>query len=65
MSLFIISVQKNFVKQSTSLILNSNKLTSTINIVQNKLIVKSEDLDYIFKVLERNIIPFTIKHIVK
>jgi hypothetical protein len=65
MSLFIISVQKNFVKQSTSLILNSNKLTSTINIVQNKLIVKSEDLDYIFKVLERNIIPFTIKQIVK
>jgi hypothetical protein len=63
MSLFIISVQKNFVKQSTSLILNSNKLTSTINIVQNKLIVKSEDLDYIFKVLERNIIPFTIKQI--
>ena len=44
MSLFIISVQKNFVKQSTSLILNSNKLTSTINIVQNKLIVKSEDI---------------------
>jgi hypothetical protein len=65
MSLFIISVQKNFVKQSTSLIMNSNKLTSTINIVQNKLIVKSEDLDYIFKVLERNIIPFTIKQIVK
>jgi hypothetical protein len=63
MSLFIISVQKNFVKQSTSLIMNSNKLTSTINIVQNKLIVKSEDLDYIFKVLERNIIPFTIKQI--
>jgi len=65
MSLFIISVQKNFVKQSTSLIMNSNKLTSTINIVQNKLIVKSEDLDYIFKVLERNIIPFTIKKVVK
>ena len=65
MSLFIISVQKNFVKQSTSLIMNSNKLTSTINIVQNKLIIKSEDLDYIFKVLERNIIPFTIKQIVK
>jgi len=65
MSLFIISVQKNFVKQSTSLIMNSNKLTSTINIVQNKLIVKSEDLDYIFNVLERNIIPFTVKQIVK
>jgi hypothetical protein len=63
MSLFIVSVQKNFVKQSTSLILNSNKLSSTINIVQNKLIVKSEDLDYIFKVLERNIIPFTVKQI--
>ena len=63
MSLFIVSVQKNFVKQSTSLILNSNKLSSTINIVQNKLIVKSEDLDYIFKVLERDIIPFTVKQI--
>lgn len=63
MSLFIVSVQKNFVKQSTSLILNSNKLSSTINIVQNKLIVKSKDLDYIFKVLERNIIPFTVKQI--
>ena len=63
MSLFIISVQKNFVKQSTSLIMNSNKLINTIHIIHNKLITKSEDVDYVTKVLERNIIPFTVKQV--
>lgn len=63
MNLYIISVPKNFVKISTSLVMSNNKLLNTINIVQNRLIVKSQDLDHIFKVLERNVIPFTIKKV--
>ena len=65
MSLFIVSVSKSFVKQSTKLVMSDNKLLNTINIVSNKLIVKSEDLDHIFRVLERNVIPFTVKQISK
>jgi hypothetical protein len=63
MNLYIISVPKNFVKISTSLVMSNNKLLNTINIIQNKLIVKSEDVDYIFNVLERNVIPFTCKKV--
>ena len=63
MNLYIVSVPKNFVKISTSLVMSNNKLFNTINIIQNKLIVKSEDLDHIFKVLERNVIPFKVKQI--
>ena len=65
MNLYIVSVPKNFVKISTSLVMSNNKLLNTINIVSNKLIVKSEDLDHIFKVLDRNVIPFTVKQISK
>lgn len=65
MNLYIISVPKNFVKISTSLVMSNNKLLNTINIIQNKLIVKSEDVDYIFNVLDRNVIPFTIKKVSK
>ena len=65
MNLYIVSVPKNFVKISTSLVMTNNKLLNTINIVSNKLIVKSEDLDHIFKVLDRNVIPFTVKQISK
>ena len=65
MNLYIVSVPKNFVKVSTTAIMSNNKLFNTINIVSNKLIVKSDDLDHIFKVLERNVIPFTVKEIVK
>ena len=65
MNLYIVSVSKSFVKQSTKLVMSDNKLLNTINIVSNKLIVKSEDLDHIFKVLERNVIPFTVKQIRK
>jgi hypothetical protein len=65
MNLYIVSVSKSFVKQSTKLVMSDNKLLNTINIVSNKLIVKSEDLDHIFKVLERNVIPFTVKQISK
>ena len=65
MNLYIVSVSKSFVKQSTKLAMSDNKLLNTINIVSNKLIVKSEDLDHIFKVLERNVIPFTVKQIRK
>ena len=65
MNLYIISVPKNFVKISTSLVMSNNKLLNTINIIQNKLIVKSEDVDHVFNVLERNVIPFTIKKVSK
>jgi len=65
MNLYTISVPKNFVKISTSLVMSNNKLLNTINIIQNKLIVKSEDVDHVIKVLERNVIPFTIKEISK
>ena len=63
MNLYIISVPKNFVKISTSLVMSNNKLLNTINIVSNKLIVKSEDVHYVFNVLDRNIIPFTSKKV--
>ena len=65
MTLYSISVQKNFTKQSTSLIMNSNKLFNTINIVSNKIIVKDRDVNFIFTILERNLIPFTIKQLRK
>ena len=58
MSLFQITLPKSFTKQSINLIINSNKLENTINIVKNKLIVKSSDIDTCRKILERNYIPF-------
>jgi hypothetical protein len=59
MSLFQITLPKNFTKQSINLIVNSNKLENTINIVRNKLIVKSSDIDTCIKILKRNYIPFS------
>ena len=59
MSLFQITLPKSFTKQSINLIVNSNKLENTINIVKNKLIVKSSDIDTCIKILERNYIPFS------
>jgi hypothetical protein len=53
-----ISLSKGLVKKSTSLILNSNKLTSTINIVGTKIVYKEEDGKVIKSILERNLIPF-------
>jgi hypothetical protein len=53
-----ISLPKGLVKKSTSLILNSNKLTSTINIVGTKVVYKEEDGKVIKTILERNLIPF-------
>ena len=53
-----ISLPKGLVKKSTSLILNSNKLTSTINIVGTKIVYKGEDEKVIKTILERNLIPF-------
>jgi hypothetical protein len=53
-----ISLPKGLVKKSTSLILNSNKLTSTINIVGTKIVYKEEDGKVIKSILERNLIPF-------
>ena len=53
-----ISLPKGLVKKSTSLILNSNKLTSTINIVGTKIVYKEEDSKVIKTILERNLIPF-------
>ena len=53
-----ISLSKGLVKKSTSLILNSNKLTSTINIVGTKIVYKGEDEKAIKTILERNLIPF-------
>ena len=53
-----ISLPKGLVKKSTSLILNSNKLTSTLNIVGTKIVYKGEDEKVIKTILERNLIPF-------
>ena len=53
-----IPLPKGLVKKSTSLILNSNKLTSTINIVGTKIVYKEEDGKVIKTILERNLIPF-------
>ena len=53
-----ISLSKGLEKKSTSLILNSNKLTSTINIVGTKIVYKEEDGKVIKSILERNLIPF-------
>ncbi len=63
MNLYSISVSKNFVKVSTKLVMSNNKLMNTINIVNDKLICKGQDLDYIFNVLDNNVIPFTITKI--
>ena len=63
MNLYSISVSKNFVKVSTKLVMSNNKLMNTINIVNDKLICKSQDLNYIFNVLDNNVIPFTITKI--
>jgi hypothetical protein len=53
-----ISLPKGFLKKGTALILNSNKLTSTINIVGTKIVYKEEDGKVIKTILERNLIPF-------
>ncbi len=53
-----ISISKSFVKKGTALILNSNKLQSTINIVGTKIVYKEEDGKLIKTILERNLIPF-------
>ena len=65
MSLFQITLPKSFTRQSVNLIVNSNKLENTINIIKNKLIVKSSDIDTCRKILERNFIPFTYNSIKK
>ena len=53
-----ISLSKGLVKRGTALILNSNKLQSTINIVGTKIVYKEEDGKVIKTILERNLIPF-------
>ena len=54
-----ISISKSFVKKSTALILNSNKLSNTINIVGNKIVYKEGDDEKVIKtILKRNLIPF-------
>jgi len=65
MNLFQITLSKSFTKQSINLIINSNKLQNTINIIGNKLVVKSSDIDNCIKILNRHYIPFTYKVIKK
>ena len=53
-----ISLSKGLVKRGTALILNSNKLQSTINIVGTKIVYKEEDGKVIKTILERNLNSF-------
>jgi len=53
-----ITIPKGFFKKSTNLILNSNKLKSTINLKGNKIIYKTEDGEFIKNILIKNLIPF-------
>ena len=54
-----ISISKSFVKKGTALILNSNKLSNTINLVGTKIVYKEGDGEVIKTILKRNLIPYT------
>ena len=61
--MYKVNIPAGFIKKTTSLLLNSNKLSSTINIIGTGIVVKSEDLDLVFKTLEKLEVRFSIKKV--
>jgi hypothetical protein len=53
-----ITISKSNLKKATSLIMNSNKLKNTINILDTRIICKLDDLETIENILTRNTIKF-------
>jgi hypothetical protein len=61
--MYKVNIPKSSIKQSTSLLINSNKLHSTINIFSSGIVIKSEDLELVCKTLEKLEVKFTIKKV--
>lgn len=55
-----IQFNKNFKKSIYSDLINSNKLKSTIYINNNILYINSNDLEFVDKVFERNLLKYKI-----
>lgn len=51
--MYKILIPSGLVKKSTSVLVNSNKLKNTINILSNGIIVKSQDLEYVLNTFDR------------
>ena len=61
--MYKVNIPKSSIKQSTSLLINSNKLHRTINIFSSGIVVKSEDLELVFKTLEKLEVKFSYKKV--
>ena len=51
--MYKVTIPTSFIKKSTSVLVNSNKLKSTINIISTGIIIKSQDLEYILNTFDR------------
>ena len=61
--MYKLTIPTGSLKQSTSLLLNSSRLTNTINILSNGILIKTADLKSVSDILKKSGIKFTVKKV--
>jgi hypothetical protein len=61
--MYKVNIPSGYVKKVTAALVNSNKLTNPIKILSTGILVKSQDLDFVFKTFERFELKFSVKKV--
>ena len=61
--MYKVNIPAGFIKKTTSVLMNSNKLTNPINITGTGILVKTNDLELVFKTLEKLQVKFSTKKV--
>jgi hypothetical protein len=61
--MYKVNISSSSIKKSTAVLMNSNKLHGTINILSKGILIKTEDLELVTKTLERLEVKFSYKKV--
>ena len=61
--MYKVNIPAGYIKQVTAVLVNSNKLRNPINITSTGILVKLDDLDYVFKTFEKLELKVSIKKV--
>jgi hypothetical protein len=61
--MYKVNIPAGHIKQVTAVLVNSNKLRNPINITSTGILVKLDDLDYVFKTFEKLELKVSIKKV--
>ena len=62
--MYKVTLPIGLIKTTTAVLMKSNKLFNTINICSTGILVKSQDLDLVFRTLEKLEIKINVKKVV-